>query len=111
MTRSSGGAEKRDRVAEKILEKIFKFEIYLKRRHCGSPRIGPVSCPTRLVPDPYPTHTKTIPEFLFWPKMGTPGVRMQRYPGGIRTHDVPGTGTAPILPYRCFLAFNSQHER
>ena len=74
--KSTGVAEKRDRVAEKILEKIFKFEIYLKRRHFGSPRTGPD-----------PTRTKTIPEtFFFLPKMGTPGVRMQRYPNGIRTH-------------------------
>uniref|UniRef100_A0A2N9HCX2 Uncharacterized protein n=1 Tax=Fagus sylvatica TaxID=28930 RepID=A0A2N9HCX2_FAGSY len=28
---------------------------------------------------------------------------MQRYPGSIRTHEVPGTGTAGFLPYRCFL--------
>jgi hypothetical protein len=31
---------------------------------------------------------------------------MQRYPGSIRTHEVPGTGTAGFLPYRCFLDFN-----
>ena len=53
--KSSGVAEKRDRVAEKILEKIFKFEIYLKRRHFGSPRTGPD-----------PTRTKTIPETFFF---------------------------------------------
>ena len=29
---------------------------------------------------------------------------MQRYPGSIRTHEVPGTCTAGFLPYRCFLA-------
>ena len=46
--KSSGVAEKRDRVAEKILEKIFKFEIYLKRRRFGLPHTGP-----RTVPDPY----------------------------------------------------------
>jgi hypothetical protein len=28
---------------------------------------------------------------------------MQRYPGSIRTHEVPGTGAAGFLPYRCFL--------
>ena len=93
--KSSSVAEKGDRVVEKNREKIFKFEIYLKRCHFGSPRTGPD-----------PTHTKTIPEiFFFWPKMGTPGIHMQRYPNGIRTHDVPSTGTAPIFPYRCFLAY------
>ena len=30
---------------------------------------------------------------------------MQRYPGSIRTHEVPGMGTAPFLPYWCFLGF------
>ena len=42
--------------------------------------------------------------FFFWPKTGTSGVGLQRYPGSIRTHEVPGTGTAGFLPYRCFLA-------
>ena len=28
---------------------------------------------------------------------------MQRYPSSIHTHEVPGTGTAGFLPYRCFL--------
>ena len=77
----------------RIGRRYLRFEIYLKRRHFGSPRT-----------EPDPTPTKTILEFFFFlPKTGTPGVRMQRYPNGIRSHEIPGMGTVPILPYRCFL--------
>ena len=56
-------------------------------------------------PGPYPTRTWPVPGiFFFWKKWGTPGVRMQRYPGCTRTSAVPGTGTAPKLPYPCFIA-------
>ena len=82
----------------RIGRRYLRFEIYLKRRHFGSLRTGPD-----------PTHT--VPGFFFFGlKTGTPGVRMQRYPDGIYTHDVLGTGTAPILPYRCFLGFHSRNH-
>ena len=42
--------------------------------------------------------------------MGMLGVRMQQYPGSIRSHDVPGTGMAPILPYWCFLGICQMHD-
>uniref|UniRef100_A0A2N9IY60 Ceramidase n=1 Tax=Fagus sylvatica TaxID=28930 RepID=A0A2N9IY60_FAGSY len=94
--RESGAETKRREIEwlRKVREKIFKFEIYAKRRRFGSPRTGPVPNPTRPVPDPYQNRTGN---FFFWPKSGTPGVRMQRYPGGIRTHDVPGTGIPNTL--------------
>ena len=53
---------------------------------------------------PVPDRTRPVPgNFFFGQKRDTPGVRMQRYPSSIRTHKVPGTSTAPILPYQCFL--------
>jgi hypothetical protein len=92
-------------VAEKNREKIFKFEIYLKRRCFGAPRT-----------EPDPTRTKTVSEFFFFffffflQKTSTPGVRIQQYPSGIHTHNVPSTGTAPILPYQCFLVHNPRFK-
>ena len=49
-----------------------------------------------------PTRTKTVSENFF---LGRKRVCMQRYPSSIRTHKVPGTGTAGFLPYRCFLGY------
>jgi hypothetical protein len=84
-------------VAENRVEKINRFEIYLKTTPFWLSFIPP-----RTGPDP--THTKTVLNFFFfWLKMGTLGVCMQPYLGSIRTHEVPGTGTARFLPYRCFL--------
>jgi hypothetical protein len=36
---------------------------------------------------------------------------MQRYPGSIRTHEVPGTSTTGFLPYRCFLVNEAIAEK
>jgi hypothetical protein len=94
-------AEERESVCredENRVEWLRSFSFQPKRH-----RFGFAPYRTRTGTDP--TRTKTVPEnFFFGPKTGTPGVRMQRYPGSIRTHEVPGTGTAGFLPYRCFLA-------
>uniref|UniRef100_A0A2N9EI94 Four-carbon acid sugar kinase nucleotide binding domain-containing protein n=1 Tax=Fagus sylvatica TaxID=28930 RepID=A0A2N9EI94_FAGSY len=47
---------------------------------------------TGPVPDPY-----RYRNFYFWRKRGTPGVRMQRYPGSIRTHEVYETLTGVVV--------------
>jgi hypothetical protein len=36
---------------------------------------------------------------------------MQRYPGSTRTSAVSGTGTAPILPYPCFIGLRWLHSK
>ena len=56
------------------------------------------------VPNPYR-------EFFFLDKNGYAGVRMQQYPSSIGTHEVSGTDTASILPYRCFLDNNSSKKK
>ena len=71
--------------------------------------VPPVPNLYRTRPDPYLTR---IGIFFFWgAKMGTLGVRMQQYPGSIRTHEVPGTGTTPILPYPCFLVTRPSRDK
>jgi hypothetical protein len=41
--------------------------------------------------------------FFFLKNLGTPGVRMQKYPKSTSTQKVSGTGTAPFLEYPCFI--------
>ena len=99
---TGGGGSERQRAEERdpslpagigVAEKLNRASVFsLKRRRFGF-------APYRTGPDPYQNRTGN---FFFWPKTGTPGVRMQR--GSIRTHEVPGTGTVGFLPYRCFLS-------
>jgi hypothetical protein len=42
-------------------------------------------------------------DFFFLKNLGTPEVRMQKYPESTSTQKVSGTGTAPFLEYPCFI--------
>ena len=37
--------------------------------------------------------------------LGTPGVRMQKYPKSTSTQKVSGTSTVPFLEYMCFIEY------
>ena len=41
--------------------------------------------------------------FFFLKDLGTPGVRMQKYPKSTSIQKVSGTSTAPFLEYPCFI--------
>ena len=44
--------------------------------------------------------------FFFLKNLGTPGVRMQKYPKSTSTQKVSGMGRAPFLEYPCFIGCN-----
>jgi hypothetical protein len=56
----------------------------------------------------YPKEKMKENDFYFLKNLGTPGVRMQKYPKNTNTQKVSGTGTAPFLKYSCFIGFKSR---
>ncbi len=45
--------------------------------------------------------------FFFLKNLGTPEVRMQKYPKNTSTQKVSGKSTVPFLEYPCFIAMNT----
>jgi hypothetical protein len=89
-------------VAENRVEKINRFEIYLKTTPFWL-SFTPTPYRTRTRPDPYLTRTKTVPEIFFLAENGYAGgmhaavPRQYPYPRGTR-YGYGGVFAVPVLP-------------